>query len=297
MDTTKYRIFLRILETGSLTAAGEEAGYSPSGITRMMDSLEKEIGFPLLSRSSHGIRLTKEGETLLPAIQEIAAAEDRAENIRNSLLSLITGDLTIGSYFSTAARWLPSILSLYSRRYPHVRIHLKEWGNRECLEGLASGALSCAFLNRPTHFKGDWIPLKEDRLMVWIPKNHPLAEKEAIDPQDLDGVPFVHILPHEDTDVDAFLRRHHVHPDFRLSTVSNYTAWCMVEGGLGLSINNELMSEGWQGSVTVRPFTTGDTITLGLAVPSLSAASPALKKWVEVTKAWMGKQGDSEIVR
>ena len=132
--------------------------------------------------------------------------------------------------------------------------------------------------------------------MVWIPKNHPLAEKEAIDPQDLDGVPFVHILPHEDTDVDAFLRRHHVHPDFRLSTVSNYTAWCMVEGGLGLSINNELMSEGWQGSVTVRPFTTGDTITLGLAVPSLSAASPALKKWVEVTKEWMGKQGNSEIV-
>lgn len=54
MDTTKYRIFLRILETESLTAAGEEAGYSPSGITRMMDSLEKEIGFPLLSRSSHG---------------------------------------------------------------------------------------------------------------------------------------------------------------------------------------------------------------------------------------------------
>lgn len=41
MDTTKYKIFLRILETGSLTAAGEEAGYSPSGITRMMDSLER----------------------------------------------------------------------------------------------------------------------------------------------------------------------------------------------------------------------------------------------------------------
>ena len=46
MDTIKYNIFLRILETGSLAAAAEETGYSPSGMTRMMDSLERKPDSP-----------------------------------------------------------------------------------------------------------------------------------------------------------------------------------------------------------------------------------------------------------
>lgn len=121
MDTIKYNIFLRILETGSLAAAAEEAGYSPSGMTRMIDSLEKEAGFPLLHRSSHGVRLTREGEALLPAIRAMVKAADRLQEEERSFLTLTTGCLYIGSYFSTAAHWLPSILSLYQNGIPWCR--------------------------------------------------------------------------------------------------------------------------------------------------------------------------------
>lgn len=284
MDISRYKIFLRILEAGSLTAAAEEAGYSPSGITRMMDSLEKEMGFPLLSRSSHGVHLTIEGEALLPSIRALVKAEENVKSLQDSLLSLTTGDLYIGSYFSIATQWLPSLLSLYHKKYPLVQIHLKECANRECQEGLADGTLSCAFMGGRPHLHLHWIPLKEDRLLAWIPASHPLAAKKAISPSDLEGLPFINILPHEDTDTEELLRRHHVHPHIILSTASNYTAWRMVEAGLGLSLNNELMSEGWQGGVAVRPFTTGDTVSLGLAVPDPSLHSPALKKWIEVTR-------------
>lgn len=284
MDTGRYEIFLRILETGSLTAAGEETGYSPSGITRMMDSLEKEMGFPLLSRSSRGIHLTREGEALLPFIRNMVRAGEAVKDERDSLLSLTGGSLSIGSYFSIAAHWLPSILSLYHRRYPKVVVHLKECGNRECLDGVAEGTLSCAFLGRRKDPRVRWIPLREDRLMAWIPASHPLASKDAIEPSDLAGQPFINILPHEDTDVENFLRRHPVHPRFTLSTASNYTAWRMVEAGLGLSLNNELMSRGWSGNVCTRPFTTGDTVSLSLALPRSAACGPALRKWIETTQ-------------
>ena len=113
MEPIKYNIFLRIQATGSLAAAAEETGYSPSGMTRMMDSLEKEAGFPLLHRSSHGVRLTREGEALLPAIRAMVKAADRLQEEERSFLTLTAGSLYIGSYFSTAAHWLPSILSLY----------------------------------------------------------------------------------------------------------------------------------------------------------------------------------------
>lgn len=288
MDTIKYNIFLRILETGSLAAAAEETGYSPSGMTRMMDSLEKEAGFPLLHRSSHGVRLTREGEALLPAIRAMVKAADRLQEEERSFLTLTTGCLYIGSYFSTAAHWLPSILSLYQKRYPLVQVHLKECGNRECLEGVAEGILSCAFLSRREEAPVQWLPLRKDRLMAWIPSSHPLAEKEALAPEDLNGQPFINILPHEDTDVENFLRRHHIRPRYTLSTASNYTAWCMVEAGLGLSLNNELMSRGWTGQVAVLPFTTHETISLSLALPRFSSFGPALQKWIDTTREVLG---------
>lgn len=49
MDTEKYRALLCAIEKGSLSAAGEALGYTPSGISRMMASLEEEVGLSFLT--------------------------------------------------------------------------------------------------------------------------------------------------------------------------------------------------------------------------------------------------------
>lgn len=66
MDTNKYAALLSIIRLGSLSAAAEKMGYSPSGMTRMMDSLENEMGFPLLHRTSQGVQLTEEESAFSP---------------------------------------------------------------------------------------------------------------------------------------------------------------------------------------------------------------------------------------
>ena len=48
MDTEKCRVLLTVLHERSLSAAAEALGYTPSGISRLVDSLERETGFPLL---------------------------------------------------------------------------------------------------------------------------------------------------------------------------------------------------------------------------------------------------------
>lgn len=50
MDTEKCRVLLTVLHERSLSAAAEALGYTPSGISRLVDSLERETGFPLLHR-------------------------------------------------------------------------------------------------------------------------------------------------------------------------------------------------------------------------------------------------------
>ena len=74
------------------------------------------------------------------------------------------------------------MLHRYCDLYPDVAVHLREGSNRELLEALQDGELSCAILSEPRSYKGDWIPLMEDRLLVWLPADSKLAEKEAVYP-------------------------------------------------------------------------------------------------------------------
>ena len=65
----RYIALLKVLELGSYTKAAEALGYTQPALSQMITSLEKETGITLLFRSRSGIRLTPDGERLLPLIQ------------------------------------------------------------------------------------------------------------------------------------------------------------------------------------------------------------------------------------
>ena len=79
MDTKKTKALLLALERGSLTAAAEELGYTQSGLTHMMNSLEDELGIRLLIRSKGGVKLSPAGEILLPRLRELTACAGELE--------------------------------------------------------------------------------------------------------------------------------------------------------------------------------------------------------------------------
>lgn len=289
MDSQKCRALVRAVELGSITAAARELGYSVSGMTRLLDSLEKEIGFPVLQRGRHGVALNHEGEKLLPLLREIVHCATQIETMSASIRGLETGELFIGSYFSVAAIWLPEILRQFQEDYPQIRVHVREEGNKSLLKAVEMHELDCCILSQPENFHGDWLPLYRDRLVAWIPKNFALAQKESIEPEDLEGVPFIEPLPHQHTNVEAFLQKYHVQPEVRLTTSDTYTCWSMVEAGLGVSMDNELRSAHWHGAVKVVPFATGDAIELGIALLDKKTASPALKKFIAYVQRYVKK--------
>ena len=79
MDTIKCELFLAAVDRGSLTAAGEAYGYTQSGVTRIINSLEKELGFPLFIRSKKGVVLTENGKAMLPALRDLVRANQLSE--------------------------------------------------------------------------------------------------------------------------------------------------------------------------------------------------------------------------
>ena len=96
MNIRKYEAFVKAVELGSLSKAAEELGYTQSGISHMMQSLEDEVGFPLMVRTSTGIQPNREGELLLPVIRQMLC------------ISEISGSVTPFSHRETLRLVVPS---------------------------------------------------------------------------------------------------------------------------------------------------------------------------------------------
>ena len=126
MEAVKCEAFLAAAELGSLTATAELLGYTQSGVTRMIGTLEEELGFPLFLRSKKGVQLTENGKLMLPLLREVVRAHHNAEQLSAEIGGVSKGSLTIGCYYSISALWMPEILPAFRARYPGVTVRMQE---------------------------------------------------------------------------------------------------------------------------------------------------------------------------
>lgn len=280
MDAEKCEAFLIAMEKGSLTAAANFLNYTQSGITRMISSLEREIGFPLFIRSKKGVRLTENGKLMVPLLRSIVNATHNAEQFSSEILGITRGALTIGCYYSISAMWMPKILKEFQSHYPGITIRVQEGGNREMSEWLNKKSIDCCLCATPTLKNCDWIPIFQDELVAWLPHDHPFASKDFFPIKNLDDYPFIYTSLNHDTDQDRLISTFNLHPQICFTTRDAYSTYNMVESGLGISFNQRLISKKWGGSVAEVPFYPSQFVNLGIAVPSLGTVSLATKKFI-----------------
>ena len=145
MEAVKCEAFLAAAELGSLTATAELLGYTQSGVTRMIGTLEEELGFPLFLRSKKGVQLTENGKLMLPLLREVVRAHHNAEQLSAEIGGVSKGSLTIGCYYSISALWMPEILTAFRARYPGVTVRMQEGGNLEMARWLNERSVDCCF--------------------------------------------------------------------------------------------------------------------------------------------------------
>ena len=76
MDLDALRIFLKVAELGSITRAGAQLGLSKSRVSRRVNALERELDAHLFHRTTRAVRLTADGEALLPRARRIVREGD-----------------------------------------------------------------------------------------------------------------------------------------------------------------------------------------------------------------------------
>ena len=110
MDTEKISAFLCVLRCGTISAAAERLGYTTSGVSRIIASLEADAGFPLLKRLHGGVEPTEECKGLIPAMEGLLRSAERYDQLTAQVCGLETGMVTVGTAYSAYYRDRKSVV-------------------------------------------------------------------------------------------------------------------------------------------------------------------------------------------
>jgi len=284
MDIKKYEVFVKAAEFGSLTKAGEAMGYTQSGVSHMMHSLESEVGFPLFNRTSKGVGLSDAGQKLLPIVRNLLVWSEQLDQTISEINGVASGNICIGTFSSVSIHWLPRIIKSFQSDYPKIKISMKEGGIQEIDGWLAEGVADMGFYSRQPHHTFDWIELKQDPLLAILPKDYPIADGERFPVLAFNSRPFIMSAVGFDYDIHRVLEENGVSADIKFTSMDDYAIVSMVENKLGLSILPELVLKWCRQYVKVVELEPRAYRAVGIAVPSIKGASPAVKKFLAYSR-------------
>lgn len=169
-------------------------------MSHIIAALEEEFGFPLLTRSRTGARLTPEGEKIMPFLRDILRSQEQLDQTAAELRGLSAGTVRIATFTSVAVHWLPGMMQEFQTLYPHVEFKLFNGDYHDVDRWLTDGSVDIGFITLPTALRCECIPLREDRLLAILPENHPLAKKDVCPVKEVAALPFISLLESSDDD-------------------------------------------------------------------------------------------------
>ena len=277
----RYLAFLKVVELGSFTRAAELLGYTQPAMSQMIASLENELSIQLLHRSRYGVRLTPEGERLLPAIQSAVAQYQSVQNIAGEIRGLDTGLVRIGTISSISCHWLPPVIRQYWARYPNVQLVVHQGDYTTIPEWVRTGEVDFGFVS------ADAVPGTDSRFRkvgehrACLPRSHPLAAGPEVRLEDLAREPFLLLEEGFYSEPLAAFRAAGLEPNIRMTMHDDYSILSMVEQGLGVTILPELVLRKQSYNIAILPVSPMIYRNMGILTRSASQLPLAARTFLQ----------------
>lgn len=281
MNIQKYMALIKTVEYGSFTRAAEVLNYSQSGVSRMIADLEREWGVSLLERGRFGVRLTSDGLRLLPYAKNVCGEYQKLQNQIEELNGLQSGLIRIGTFSSVATHWLPNIIRAFQSDYPNIDYEMLLGDYTEIEAWIQEGRVDCGFLRLPTHPDFETQFLVQDKLMVVLPENHPLAGCERFPVSALCDDPFMLLEKGAKAEISEIFERCGIAPKVHFTTWDDYAIMSMVESGLGISILPQLILRRIPYRIVARELEIPAYRRIGLALRDKKSASLAVRRFLD----------------
>lgn len=193
MDIRILQYFLAVAREANITKAAESMNMTQPPLSRQLKELEDELGKQLFIRGNRRITLTEEGMILRKRAEEIVALMEKTKTEVSSSGKNICGEIYIGSGETEGIRLIAKTAEKLRRKHPDISYHLFSGNADDVTERLDKGLLDFGILIEPADIrKYDFIKLPtKDRWGLLMRRDHPLANKNGINPEDLHGLPLI----------------------------------------------------------------------------------------------------------
>lgn len=256
MEIRVLRYFLEVAREGNITHAAERLHVSQPTLSKQLKDLEAELGKRLFVRSNYSVKLTDEGMLLRKRAEDILDMVDKTAGEFKALGEIAGGDIRIGCAESDGVKYLARCARTLQEQYPRIRLHLYSGNTEDVSERLDRGLLDFAVLAQEVDLsKYNYLEVPyADRWGLVMRKDSPLAKKEAVQMEDLLGLPLICSRQGITEDFPKWfgekVDRLNIVATFNLA----YNAGILVREGMGYALSfDKLINTGSDSALCFRP--------------------------------------------
>jgi DNA-binding transcriptional LysR family regulator len=241
-DLIDLRLFLSIIEGGSITAGANTVHLSLAAASARVLGMEQTLASPLFIRGRRGVALTPAGLTLSKHAHLVL---EQTEQLRLSLEELARNAKTQIALIGTSAairEYLPDLLGGFLAINPQVNITVSEAVGEDAVQAVLDGLADIAFVTDRTSVKGlESKPFVENQFALVAPIDHPLAMENLGKPISIvSGDPYDVVGLNEGSALqDSWERRasdRGVRLKYRVRVPSFESQLRLVERGVGIAM-------------------------------------------------------------
>ncbi len=238
-DVRSLRYFRVVAETGSFTGAARKLKLTQSAVSQQIINLERQIGTPLLVRSSKFVRLTNAGEIFLQCATHVLDSLDRVRDLLADETDTNSGRLAL-AVPATFCHWLlPHLIDEFHKRFPAIQLCVVMSDVAVAVQRLAHREIDIALVPTAVEHKSlAMAPLGKDELVAVVSACNALSHKERLLAADLKEQRIIMPPPGNLRFVpwDRFLIQYGVFPRVVVETDDLELAKTLVRQNVGITI-------------------------------------------------------------
>ena len=241
LELRHLHYFLAVAEEQHFGRAAERLGIAQPPLSQQMQRLETALGVELFDRSRRRVQLTAAGRALAArASSVLEAAAGLREDVRQAALGK-SGVLRVGVGASAALGIVPGMIARFRAQHPAVVVQLDDVSSRPHEERVRQRLMDVALQREAAPIDGlRATVVREERLVVVLPRAHRLARRRSLRLRELRDEPFV-LFPRETSpsfydELQAACARAGFIPRIVEQATEWTTVAAMVAAGIGITV-------------------------------------------------------------
>ena len=247
--------------------------------------MEEMAGFRFFERGYGGVRLTPEGEELLPSMQKQVEAEQMTREQMGHIKGLEIGRIKLISFNSVIVCWLPDLLQGFSEKYPGIRIKLISCEDPvNGVRMIRDREADCGFLSIDHSEEIELIRLGEEPNVAVVGLEHPMAQAELFSAADLEKYPMIGYPEEDAPEVYEMAAKQGVRFNQIMTVDNDYGNLTMISKNMGFGIYPKMIADSCQFPVRGIPIENGPVTPISLGLRSYEKGSLAARAFADYVR-------------